>query len=243
MTSLVVLMSIVFKAASILSSSDQPAAFISHAVDLTTKTISQTDSKKGQQLPVHIDGPGSNSQFASMPVTLSMAMSGGRERSLTSSKRTFIPSMSVGSKSNHFYNHNPDVLPRSKELMDLIIDSQHKDDITNNIEARKINNRRSFISKLAAACLTTSYANSVPAFAEEIPSDDSTENSSTLFTRIGKGYEYSFQPPSGFKSNNKPLKTHLDEINFSLEGVRGYQYGITVDPVRIESLQQVRNPK
>lgn len=172
MTSSVVLISIVFIAASVLSYSDQAAAFIPHSVDFTTKTIYQTN--------------------------LNMAMNGGRERSSTSSEQTY----------------NPDILLRST------------------------NNRRSFISKLATACLTTSGTINVPAFAAETSSDDSP----TLFTRIGKGYEYSFLPPSGFKSNNKPLKTHLDEINFSLEGIRGYQYGITVDPVRIESLKQFGTP-
>lgn len=49
---------------------------------------------------------------------------------------------------------------------------------------------------------------------------------------------YSIQIPIQFKETQKPLKTHLDEINFVSEDVKGYQYGITVDPVRINSLKE-----
>lgn len=63
------------------------------------------------------------------------------------------------------------------------------------------------------------------------------------YTRRGKDFSYDFVPPAGFDAGNKPLKTHLDEINFSKEGVRGYQYGITVDPVRIDSLRQFGTPE
>eukprot|EP00977_Amphora_coffeiformis_P013261 scaffold3421_cov181-Amphora_coffeaeformis.AAC.1 len=41
----------------------------------------------------------------------------------------------------------------------------------------------------------------VPAFAE-------------AFTRQTADFGYEFQPPENFGAGNKPLKTHLDEINF-----------------------------
>jgi hypothetical protein len=45
-------------------------------------------------------------------------------------------------------------------------------------------------------------------------------------------------PPSMYEST-KPVKTHLDEVNFLSESIKGYQYGITVDPVRITSIKEV----
>lgn len=62
------------------------------------------------------------------------------------------------------------------------------------------------------------------------------------FVRTQKDFTYEFDPPPGFVQSNKPLKTHLDEVIFSMEGVRGYQYGITVDPVRISSLRAFGTP-
>jgi hypothetical protein len=50
---------------------------------------------------------------------------------------------------------------------------------------------------------------------------------------------YRIELPSSMKESSKPVKTHLDEVNFSSETLRGYQYGITVDPVRISSLKEV----
>ena len=64
-----------------------------------------------------------------------------------------------------------------------------------------------------------------------------------VFTRQTEQFAYEFQPPSNFGAGNKPLKTHLDEINFKSESIGGYQYGITVDPVRIESLRQFGTPE
>jgi hypothetical protein len=42
------------------------------------------------------------------------------------------------------------------------------------------------------------------------------------------------------KEGAKPVKTHLDEINFNSESFARYQYGVTVDPVRISSIQEVK---
>lgn len=64
-----------------------------------------------------------------------------------------------------------------------------------------------------------------------------------VFTRETDQFAYEFQPPENFGAGNKPLRTHLDEINFKSESVAGYQYGITVDPVRIESLRQFGTPQ
>jgi hypothetical protein len=50
---------------------------------------------------------------------------------------------------------------------------------------------------------------------------------------------YQIELPSSMKESSKPVKTHLDEVNFSSESVKGYQYGVTVDPVRISSIKEV----
>jgi hypothetical protein len=61
-----------------------------------------------------------------------------------------------------------------------------------------------------------------------------------VFRRQTDKFAYSIQIPSAMKEAPKPVKTHLDETNFASETVKGYQYGITVDPVRINSLKEVR---
>ena len=60
-----------------------------------------------------------------------------------------------------------------------------------------------------------------------------------MYSQQTNNFAYSIGIPSDLKRTQKPVKTHLDEINFLSEGVKGYQYGITVDPVRINSLKDV----
>ncbi len=56
-------------------------------------------------------------------------------------------------------------------------------------------------------------------------------------------FSYTVTPPPLFEPGNKPLKTHLDEINFSIPDVRGYTLGVTVDPVRISSIKDFGTPE
>lgn len=58
-----------------------------------------------------------------------------------------------------------------------------------------------------------------------------------------KELTYQIDIPSSMKESSKPVKTHLDEVNFRAENTKGYQYGITVDPVRISSLKEVRTDR
>jgi len=58
------------------------------------------------------------------------------------------------------------------------------------------------------------------------------------YVRSGNDYSYSFTPPESMKESTKPLKTHLDETNFISSELKGYQYGVTVDPVRINSISE-----
>jgi hypothetical protein len=59
------------------------------------------------------------------------------------------------------------------------------------------------------------------------------------YVKTTKDFAYAFEPPSGFDVTNKPLKTHLEEVNFMSSEIKGYQFGVTVDPVRINSLKEV----
>ncbi len=54
-----------------------------------------------------------------------------------------------------------------------------------------------------------------------------------------KELTYQISIPSTMSEGSKPVKTHLDEVNFFSDSVKRYQYGITVDPVRISSLKEV----
>mmetsp|Transcript_25668 Transcript_25668/g.36211 ORF Transcript_25668/g.36211 Transcript_25668/m.36211 type:complete len:252 (+) Transcript_25668:95-850(+) len=62
------------------------------------------------------------------------------------------------------------------------------------------------------------------------------------YRRSQKDFAYTFVPPPGFETTQKPVKTHLDEINFVSSSMKGYQIGVTVDPVRIKSLKEFGTP-
>jgi len=82
------------------------------------------------------------------------------------------------------------------------------------------------------AVLTTNTLTPTPAIA-----------ASDEFRQEGKDFTYTFVPPSSdFKLSKKPLQTHLDEINFVSEDLKGYQIGITVDPIRIQTLKDFGTP-
>eukprot|EP00563_Minutocellus_polymorphus_P018976 CAMPEP_0197733758 /NCGR_PEP_ID=MMETSP1434-20131217/44070_1 /TAXON_ID=265543 /ORGANISM="Minutocellus polymorphus, Strain CCMP3303" /LENGTH=261 /DNA_ID=CAMNT_0043321151 /DNA_START=20 /DNA_END=805 /DNA_ORIENTATION=+ len=91
-------------------------------------------------------------------------------------------------------------------------------------------NALSNLSILATASLVS--------FGTPTPANAATEP----FVRQGKGYGYTFVPPEGFAPGKKPVQTHLDEVNFNLEGVPRYTFGVTVDPVRINSLAEFGKP-
>lgn len=88
------------------------------------------------------------------------------------------------------------------------------------------------------------------ALAENPTLADAAEETETSFVYTRKqtvlnkkelGYQISI--PSTMNEGSKPVKTHLDEVNFVSESVKRYQYGITVDPVRISSLKEFGTPE
>ena len=107
------------------------------------------------------------------------------------------------------------------------------------------NDRRHVLQTIASGVGTIMFEisnNPMIAIANDIDVSKSMNNENMIYVSEGKGFSYVFEVPNEFKNNNKPLKTHLDEVNFTKEGESSYQFGITVDPVRIQSLKQFGSP-
>lgn len=70
------------------------------------------------------------------------------------------------------------------------------------------------------------------------------EEAQEVFKRINakNKFGYSLVLPPSFSESNKPLQTHLDEINLSDPNIKGCQIGITVDPIRLKSLKDFGTP-
>jgi PsbP len=87
--------------------------------------------------------------------------------------------------------------------------------------------------------------------------DQFDSKSSAAYRDIEQGFV--FAPPVGFQQTGKPLPTHLKEVQFAPGAAadeadnantnanaalpKSYQYGITVDPVRIKSLREFGTPQ
>lgn len=70
-----------------------------------------------------------------------------------------------------------------------------------------------------------------------------TSSPARAFDRQIEKFSYSINIPPTMQQSQKPVKTHQDEVNFKSDDVKGYQYGITVDPVRINSLKEFGTPE
>ena len=121
--------------------------------------------------------------------------------------------------------------------------------------------RRGLVSSAAAVAAASSSLllppMAPPAFAASDDSDGTTTETAppmrppptVPYTRLpspGDKFQfgYSITPPPTFVPSNKPLRTHLDEINFSPppSDARGYTIGVTIDPVRINSMREFGSP-
>jgi hypothetical protein len=106
--------------------------------------------------------------------------------------------------------------------------------------------RRAFLKTTVATTATagiTSASLLLPqvASANDIHPNSSSSNNN-VFTRIKEGqFGYTITLPVSIDISNKPLQTHLDEVNLQT-GQKGYYYGITVDPIRIKSLREFGTP-
>jgi hypothetical protein len=109
--------------------------------------------------------------------------------------------------------------------------------------------RRNFLPTSLSIWGVTVWATPTLVRATTDDDGDSINNNPMLYTKRTPNYAYEFQPPSNFQAGNKPLKTHLDEANFASSSSsaatykKGYQFGITVDPVRIQSLADFGTPE
>lgn len=135
----------------------------------------------------------------------------------------------------------------------LILQQQHNKETTENSKSPddpgttsgsifSINNatsRRRTLLQQAAILLTISWSGTCAA-ANALEE----QSASKLFTRKTDQFAYEFQPPPNFaEPSQKPLKTHLDEVIIKASDRSGYQFGITVDPVRINSLTEFGTPE
>jgi hypothetical protein len=111
-----------------------------------------------------------------------------------------------------------------------------------NLEATQnqcLSSRRMIIRQLSSLVLCPIVGAATPAFA----SDEEQAYIRTPSPNDKFKFSYTVTPPPSFVPGNKPLKTHLDEINFSPPDVRGYTLGVTVDPVRISSIKEFGTPE
>ena len=110
-------------------------------------------------------------------------------------------------------------------------------------EIGSVSQRRKFIKQSLVTVNSALVLSSLPSFADT--TSETQKPSATYVSPPNQRYSYKYTvtPPPSFTSSNKPLKTHLDEINFSDPDVRGYTLGVTVDPVRIKSIREFGTPE
>lgn len=114
----------------------------------------------------------------------------------------------------------------------------HKNSELRLSEFGSILQRRGFVETLVAAGATLV---ALPRYSFADAAID-TQQSGAYISPPNQKFGYTITPPPSFTTSNKPLKTHLDEINFSGD-VRGYTLGVTVDPVRIKSIREFGTPE
>lgn len=107
---------------------------------------------------------------------------------------------------------------------------------------------RSIAVAAAAPCTPTSICAASPDPERVLGPTDRDNKNFTI--RQGKDYGYIFHAPSNFRLTRKPIQTHLDELNWEplaqdgpVESKSSITYGITVDPVRINSLTEFGTPE
>mmetsp|Transcript_25763 Transcript_25763/g.38199 ORF Transcript_25763/g.38199 Transcript_25763/m.38199 type:complete len:280 (-) Transcript_25763:112-951(-) len=171
-----------------------------------------------------------------------LAASFSLDAKLNLASRTVLPAPSPASIQNSKLNASTDTIDN-----DIDIDI----DIDNNPAI--LSSRKSFIQSIATAAIATTTTaiafTTLPssALASASPEDDKT------FTRRIKNdskptqsFAYTLTLPNPPSPTNKPLQTHLDEVNLPMNsnpyGIQRYTYGVTVDPIRLTSLRQFGTP-
>ena len=134
---------------------------------------------------------------------------------------------------SHTCNNRPQHAPLTSSSVFSSCTSSNDAGNNDNGDSMIDSSRRNAISNLSLMTAASLIGLGAPEFA----------SAAEPFVRQGKEYGYTFAPPPGFAPGKKPVQTHLDEVNFNLEGVAKYTYGVTVDPVRINSLKEFGTPE
>jgi len=98
--------------------------------------------------------------------------------------------------------------------------------------------RRQALSFFSAAFATSAVSAPAAAQADAVAVNGYTRS-------INAQPVYTLQLPPGTTESSKPVKTHLDEINFAVkpDSSSKWTLGITVDPVRIATLTEFGSPE
>eukprot|EP01038_Epipyxis_sp_PR26KG_P012011 gene12011-16079_t len=54
--------------------------------------------------------------------------------------------------------------------------------------------------------------------------------------------QFTFKYPSILEESSKPLKTHKEEVYLKSDKIKGYSVGVTIDPVKINSIKDFSTP-
>lgn len=100
--------------------------------------------------------------------------------------------------------------------------------------------RKTFLTRSIAAVSVS--VSTLPLLVPQRAFGADGENDPNKFTRIkASQFAYSLTLPVEPNPTNKPLQTHLDEVNLPTS-LKGYSYAITVDPIRLNSLKEFGTP-
>jgi PsbP len=151
-----------------------------------------------------------------------------------------IQSLSNNRMQRCFSQRKPNHTTRSFLSSQPLNNSQDQD--TWNFD--RINTRRRDIVKIATSAIVSVGALPLPPAWGGVSTNELFTDGVFVSRTDSFGYQFT-PPPVGFGEGpeQKPLKTHLDEYNFKSKIQSGYQYGITVDPVRINSLNEFGTPE
>ncbi len=111
--------------------------------------------------------------------------------------------------------------------------------IHNGSNGKTTSTRNDFLTTIASSAATVLLPFPQSSNASE---EETTTKTPKTFTRIKQNqFAYTIELPMEPTPTNKPLQTHLDEVNLPMN-IKGYTYGITVDPIRITSLRDFGTP-
>ena len=151
----------------------------------------------------------------------------------------FVFTMAAGGFSEAFHlPEQPLARPNNNVGLNYEVETGLSTELTKP-EEKVASGRRLFIKQLVISASSGLILAPQLAFADT----ETQQPSSAYVSPPNQKFSYTVTPPPYFTTGNKPLKTHLDEINFSSQEVRGYTFGITVDPVRIKSIREFGTPE